>query len=106
KSTNSKENVEKTLQRFVSEKDKVYNIFIVSSTFHLIRLAQELESLLSDIFTNEKKVDTDLQRTKIENIILIGAEKLETSFIPVADGEYMKLMFVDIFKNLANPNKK
>ncbi len=104
-SSNTRNNIKETLHHFVSSKEKVYNIHIVSSTFHLIRLAKELEAELSLIFNSEKNLP-DEERTKIENIVLIGAEKVETKFKPVHDGPYMKLMFVDIFRYLSEYRKE
>ena len=100
-SANSIQNIDETIKNYVCKTDKVYNVILVSSTFHLIRLSKELETVLEAIFTEDKN-KSDSERLKIENLILIGAEKLDMKFLPVKDGEFMKLMFDDIYKELFN----
>jgi hypothetical protein len=98
-SATSKQNIEFALQNFVNRSDKVYNIIIVSSTFHLIQLSEELELYLSARF-KEDSSKPESERLKIQNILLFGAENVDFKFIPLKHAAYLKLMFFAIYKKL------
>ncbi|HWZ15468.1 MAG TPA: TauD/TfdA family dioxygenase [Mucilaginibacter sp.] len=94
-SYNSITNLKKCLNRL--SKQESHNLIIVSSTFHLIRLAQEVEKQLTVIF-NQGPENTNF----IKNIILIGAEGIDAKFTRVKSGGYVKSMFVDVYAELMN----
>ncbi len=70
------------------------NIILVSSSFHLIRLVKELEQ-----FRYKSEINYNL-----ENIVLVGSEKLEPQ-INIEDDGYIKLMFFEIFDHILTHNR-
>lgn len=65
------------------------NLIIVSSTFHLIRLAREIQ----------RELIKDANTGKVARIVLVGAES-PTHFFTVQDAGYLKLMMFDVFHYL------
>jgi len=94
-SYNSITNLKKCLTML--SKEESHNLIIVSSTFHLIRLAQEVEKQLTIMFD-----ELPQNPNFIKNIILIGAEGIDAKFTRVKSGGYVKSMFVDVYAELLN----
>ena len=86
KSTNTQSNMAEVFEEHVG-KNKV-NLVIVSSTFHLIRLAQQAIAQV-----REKGGGN------VQSIILIGAEKA-SQFFRIYDDVYFKLAMFDVFHYL------
>lgn len=95
-SHNTKSNIENCINGGHIDPQKPLNFIIVSSTFHLIRLATEFETTI-------KTMDTQL---KIENLLLAGSENSSYPLKPNdEDAAYVKLMFADIFYYIFNVTK-
>lgn len=96
-SSTTEMNIEHSLK--LIDANDAHNIIIVSSTFHLIRLAEALENELTGILSN-----SGIRKDFIKNIFLMGAEiggeKVEGSFTPTHSSGYVKLMFFDVFSQL------
>ncbi|HTY37248.1 MAG TPA: hypothetical protein VMH23_09065, partial [Bacteroidota bacterium] len=93
----TKENIQKLFEGNVLDSRKQNNIFISSSTFHLIRLSREFETYLS-------KYEGPFQ---IRHIVLIGAEDEGEPLTSVAQlHNYVKAMFFDIFDYLLEQSKQ
>lgn len=89
-SNNTKKNVENFWEKFMLPfRAMPTNVIVVSSTFHLIRLA---ESLLERL--NEAACD-------VKNLVLVGAEEQEDEVVhEESSARYMKLMMFDVFRCL------
>lgn len=92
----TKANVKEFLNKKIDINKTSETIFVVSSTFHLLRISEALEEF----------IPISPLKDKIKKIILIGAENPEfppdTSVIP----QYLKWMFFDIYEFLfRNSNK-
>lgn len=98
KSTNTPQNIENTLNSL--DKTKSHNLIIVSSTFHLIKLAKFVETELTKFYEKNKNCEHF-----IKNIFLLGAEKEEAKFTPEKSSGYIKSMFVDVYNELINYQK-
>lgn len=95
-SQNTKNNIQNCINGGYIEPKKPLNFIIVSSTFHLVRLASEFENIL-------KTMDTEL---KIEHLLLAGSENSSYPLKPNdEDAAYVKLMFTDIFHYIFNVTK-
>jgi hypothetical protein len=70
------------------------NLVIVSSTFHLIRLGEDLKRELSKT-ANAKK---------ISQVVLVGAEEPK-QFFRVQDAPYFKLLMFEVFRFLLKSNE-
>jgi hypothetical protein len=92
-SFNTTSNLTKALSKL--DKKQSHNLIIVSSTFHLIKLAKFVEEVLTE-FYNEHSNSEDF----IKNIFLFGAEKEDAALTPSKSSGYIKSMFVDIFDEL------
>ncbi|AXQ31515.1 hypothetical protein D0B54_23760 [Solimonas sp. K1W22B-7] len=87
-SSTTKTNISEFFQRKYVEPSKANNLIIISSTFHLIRLAKELNKYLSD---NPDQI--------LKNVVLVGAEDSDKQFF-MTDLTYIKLMMFDVFDYL------
>ena len=82
------------IQRNFLSPDKSNNVILLSSSFHLIRLVKELE-----LYRSKNEISF-----KIENIVLVGSEKLIPE-INIEDDGYIKLMFFEIFDHILTHNR-
>ncbi len=85
----TKTNIHKFFDGGYVPSGRTYNLIIVSSTFHLIRLGKELKLLLRE----------STPHTKPAFVVLVGAEDASKRFL-ISDVEYIKLMMFDIFDYL------
>lgn len=89
-SSSTSENIRNIFESNLIDVNRKFNIIIVSSTFHLIRLARQVE----------------LRKTRIpnfDNLILVGAETKVDSVVKM--GAYVKSMMFDIYDYLLGLNK-
>lgn len=93
-SETTRQNIQKLYKKTVLDTVKMNNIFIVSSTFHLARLAVEMET---QIIENHNY--------KVGFVVLVGAEEnCDTS--PVSQSyKYVKAMFYEIYNYLLEQSK-
>lgn len=70
------------------------NVILLSSSFHLIRLVKELE-----LYRSKNEIPF-----KLENIVLVGSEKLIPD-IKIEDDGYIKLMFYELFDHILTNNR-
>lgn len=93
-SENASQNTEQNIEQFFNEgfisTDKQYYLYLVSSTFHLLRLANDFEKNLKTL-----GYDKNIQR-----LILFGADDINSPSVTAKSGIYIKLMFFDIFDHL------
>jgi len=91
----TQENVEKFLDILSKQIDGdiPINLYIVSSNFHLYRLSVEIESRLKEAKFN------------IENLVLIGSENINTLNQVTKNPAYIKTMFFEVYRYLANSNE-
>jgi hypothetical protein len=82
------------VQRHFLSTERGNNIILVSSSFHLIRLVKELE-----LYRYKNEIQYSL-----ENIVLVGSEKLIPE-INIEDDGYIKLMFFEIFDHILTHNR-
>jgi hypothetical protein len=87
-SSTTKTNVSRVFAEILTQRTNI-NLIVVSSTFHLIRLSQELKRNIA------KEDYADL----ISNVVLIGAEE-PRHFFRVYDAPYFKLAMFDVFHYL------
>lgn len=89
KSSTTQTNILQLFKGNYLSQTKHNNLIIVSSTFHLIRLARELKKQLALPASNDR----------IAQVILIGAEDPTHKFM-VQDAPYFKLMMFEVFHYL------
>jgi hypothetical protein len=95
-SHNTKSNIQNCIKGGFIDTKQSMNFIIVSSTFHLIRLATEFENTIMSMETT----------LKIENLLLAGSENSSYPLKPNdEDAAYVKLMFADIFYYIFNVTK-
>lgn len=89
--TKTRDNIEELLDHIDTLKTfKSYNIFIVSSSFHLVRIARELRAVL----------ESDTKRPPIDSVVLVGAEdipdKRSTKLDPVfSEQSYLRQLLFE-----------
>jgi hypothetical protein len=91
KSKTTKQNIDEFLGGTYLHKSIMQTVVVISSTFHLIRIAERLRECVEK---NEFEV-----RKYVDNFILIGAEHPATE-LPVKhwDKTYIKLMMFDLYR--------
>lgn len=99
KSTNSVENINEFLNGNYLSTDKPNNVFIISSTFHLIRLSQIMEAAIFSTYSIPQ----------INKIILVGAEEPgnpgDAAHLPAYIKSMEHSIYSFIFSNFKNIEK-
>ncbi|PZR75266.1 MAG: hypothetical protein DLM73_05775 [Chthoniobacterales bacterium] len=89
RSSTTQTNISQLFQQNLLSQTKHNNLIVISSTFHLIRLAREIKTQLV----------TPKHGRRIAQLLLIGAEDPQHTFY-VQDAPYFKLMMFDVFEHL------
>ncbi len=89
-STTTRENIHSVFEGGFLVPGARHILYLVSSTFHLLRFATECE----------KAIATGRAGIGVEHIVLCGAEGTGELEGPARHGRYIKLMFYDIFLHL------
>lgn len=90
-SQNTKQNIQRFFNGNFLSPNKKYILHLVSSTFHLLRLANDCEGYLES---------NPAQRENIKRIILCGADDVNQPSITAKSGGYIKYTFFDILRHL------
>jgi DUF218 domain len=101
-SRNTKQNLDEFLGRNYLNANLKQNVVVISSTFHLIRIAEYFSGCVAGNLHNIKKM--------VSRVLLVGAEKGVDEFlneggetpIRVHDHEFVKLMMFDLFRQHAH----
>ena len=88
-SQTTQENVQRFLETGLVPKSTPLKLYLVSSTFHLVRLAKDTEAYITALGNND-----------IKRIVLCGADDINRPSGPTKSGHYIKLMFFDVFSHL------
>jgi len=88
-SETTRQNIQKLYKKGELDANKINNIFIVSSTFHLARLAHEMETQIKEN-----------QKYKVGFVVLVGAEENCDSSPVTQSYKYVKAMFYEIYNYL------
>ena len=94
-SSNTKENIIKVFNENLKDINEKIHLYVVSSSFHLIRLSEAIEAILND------NIHKDIAG-KIESINLIGAEAIDKEFYPgdKFSYQYLRSMLFDVFRHI------
>lgn len=92
RSSTTKTNVSRVFGEILKQRDNI-NLIVVSSTFHLIRLSQEVK----------RNIALEENAELVSNVVLIGAED-SRDFFRVYDAPYFKLAMFDVFHYLLTRN--
>lgn len=94
-SQNTGQNIEHFFKEGFLSSDKQYFLYLVSSTFHLLRLVNDCEKYF-------KKPE---YKNNVHRLILFGADDINSPSVTAKSGRYIKLMFFDIFRHFMNEPK-
>ena len=88
-------NVKQFLASKVLHGDDPKRIFLVSSTFHLMRVAAELEVQLSELI-----------KRKVTSIVLIGSEAIYDEWLAHAKPEFIKSLAFEVYYDLLKADNR
>ena len=94
-SSTTRENIIQVFNENLKDSTGEIHLYIVSSSFHLIRLSEAIEAILDD---DEHKTI----KSKIKSVNLIGAEAINKEFYPgdKFSYQYLRSMLFDVFRHI------